>query len=312
MGISTVQEIVKQVGVVVWETLCPEYMPTLQTPAEWRTVADGFDRWWQFPNCYGALDRKYCVIQAPPHSGSLYWNYKKTFSIILMALVDSKYRYIMIDIGAPGMEGDSNTFWNSAFGMEFMNNNIPFPQPENLPRNDIRVLFVLIRDEAFPSDIHLLKPYSKKSKCTTAKTRAVFNYRLSCMRMCVECVFGVLSSQFHFLLRHMVLSPDMASVLVKAACMLHNFLVKPNDPLVQAMEVKLNAELEQDRQDCHEWNYRKLSEDDVGLQPVAPLPGYHTSKEAHQSRNLFATYFQSKEGYIPWQDKYSCITDLLD
>ncbi len=61
------------------------------------------------------LDGKYCVIQRPPKTGSLHWNYKKTFSISLMALVDSRYRFIMINVGAYGSEGESNIFHNSAF-----------------------------------------------------------------------------------------------------------------------------------------------------------------------------------------------------
>ncbi len=52
-----------------------------------------------------------------------------------MALVNSRYKFVMVDVGAVGMEGDSNTFRNSAFGMKFMNDEIPFPLPENLPRS---------------------------------------------------------------------------------------------------------------------------------------------------------------------------------
>lgn len=35
-------------------------------------------------------------------SGSLYFNYKCTFSIVLMAVVDPDYKYIMTDIDAYG------------------------------------------------------------------------------------------------------------------------------------------------------------------------------------------------------------------
>ncbi len=130
--------------------------------------------------------------------------------------------------------------------------------------------------------------------------------------MCVECTFGVLIQRFHFLMGCIVLSPDVASLLVKSACMLHNFLAKPNNPLVQAMEAKLNAELETECKERRDCNFAKKNQDDARLLPIPPLPGYHTGQNARQTRNLFATYFRSAEGYIPWQDKSMHVTDIPD
>ncbi len=45
----------------------------------------------------------------------------------------------------------------------------------------------------------------------------------------------------------MVLSPDVATVLVKAACVLHNYLMRDSDPLVQAMETKIMLQLEEEK-----------------------------------------------------------------
>ena len=50
----------------------------------------------------------------PPQSGSMYFNYKHTFSIVIMALADSNYRFTMIDVRATGSDGDSYVFCNSA------------------------------------------------------------------------------------------------------------------------------------------------------------------------------------------------------
>ena len=62
---------------------CPD------TVEERQQVADGFQAQWDFPNCLGALDEKHINIRPPPRTGSTYYNYKHTFSIVLMALVDS-------------------------------------------------------------------------------------------------------------------------------------------------------------------------------------------------------------------------------
>ncbi len=181
-----------------------------------------------------------------------------------------------------------------------MVNNIPFPPPEDLPGTQTHAPYVLVGDEAFPSKLHLLKPYSKKSKAVSEKTHAVFNYRLSRAQICVECSFGILTSRFRFLLRRMTLSPNIAMTVVKASCVLHNFLVKDNNPFVQAAIQRQNMKL------------KLVHARETGLLPFPNLPGYHTSTEARQVCNIFTTYFRSKEGFVPWQDKCAHISDLKD
>ncbi|KAG9272087.1 hypothetical protein AMEX_G13037 [Astyanax mexicanus] len=83
VGHSTVAGIVKEVAEVIWLSLLNDFMP-IPSSEDWESIAEGFYHRWNFPNCLSSIDGKHVVIQAPPNSGSLYHNYKGTFSIVLL------------------------------------------------------------------------------------------------------------------------------------------------------------------------------------------------------------------------------------
>ena len=67
----------------------------------------------------GVLDRKHIMMRYPPNSHSLYYSYKGFFSIVLMAILDTDYHFIDIDVGNYGLNGDSGIFKNSSLGEAF-------------------------------------------------------------------------------------------------------------------------------------------------------------------------------------------------
>ena len=106
----------------------------------------------------GALDVKHVVVQAPAKSGSLYFNYKGTFSLNLMALVDANYKFTYIDIGDYGSNADGSVFKNCEFGKAFLNDDLDVPDPQPLPNyNDSSpVPFCFVNDDAFPLQADLM------------------------------------------------------------------------------------------------------------------------------------------------------------
>lgn len=81
----------REVAVSVWDQMQPIY---LQEPSthKWESVANRFEQIWQFPHCVGAVDGKRVVIKKPGKSGFSYFNYKHTFSVVLLATVDADYK----------------------------------------------------------------------------------------------------------------------------------------------------------------------------------------------------------------------------
>lgn len=91
-GESTVRKIVHETCSVIVKVLQPIYL-RVPTEEEWKDICAGFLENWNFPHCVGAFDGKYVEIQAPLNSGSLFFNYKKTYSILLMSACNHKYTF---------------------------------------------------------------------------------------------------------------------------------------------------------------------------------------------------------------------------
>lgn len=115
MGITTIQMFIPQTLAVLYDVLQPEVLVLPKTPEEWMTVINGFNENWQFPNCYGALDGKHVMMEAQPHTGSDYFNYKMFHSIVLLAMSDASYIFTMIDVGGKGRQSDGGILKNCNF-----------------------------------------------------------------------------------------------------------------------------------------------------------------------------------------------------
>jgi len=176
MGISTVKKVVDQTLQVIINKCLKIAIPDNLSKADWIKISEDFLRKWNFPNCLGALDGKHIHTFAPKNSGSLFFNYKKTFSTNLMAIVDANYKFIMVDVGAYGGIADSIIFSNSNFGKMWLNNpaelNIPEDRP--LPGTAINIPYVLVADEAFSLKSTIMRPFPGKK---LSRRERLFNYR---------------------------------------------------------------------------------------------------------------------------------------
>jgi len=81
--------------------------------------------------------------------------------------------------------------------------------------------FVIIGDEAFGLHKNLLRPFPGRG---IDQRKRIFNYRLSRARRYVECSFGILANKWRVLHTAINVEPDFADIIVKACCILHNFV----------------------------------------------------------------------------------------
>lgn len=172
IGRSTMSTVIPDTLQAIISNLKP-YIEFPREKAKWKSIAAEFEQLWNFPYCLGAIDGKHVLIEAPSESGSLYYNYKGTFSVILMAMTDANYRFLFVDIGCNGRVGDAGLYEQCKL-KSFMENNNDLPKFQNLPNSDIVGHHVILGDSAFPLQTYLMKPYPERN---IKRTERIFNYR---------------------------------------------------------------------------------------------------------------------------------------
>lgn len=265
MGVSTVAGIVKSVCEAIWDCLRDHYMP-VPDASEWKRIAMDFQTLWSFPNCLGVIHGKHIVIKAPRSNGVLNFNH-------ILAVVDARYRFRVVDIGAHGRNSDWDTL-AASFGSTLCQGTLNLPKDAPLPGAEHLgpMPHVFLADKAFQLRRNLLHPYPGRSLAE----KRVFNFRLSHARRKVECAFDILASQWRLYRRMLVLSPEVAERVVKATCMLHNYLQWDEGTAAPCGP----------RETC------------LGIQDLPKLRRNNASKEAIKVRDQFAQYFTSPAGQV--------------
>ena len=111
---SAVTIIISETCPVIWENILQQgYLKAPAKIEEWKSIAYNFEKRWNFHYCLGAIDGKRVVMQAPHRSGSFYFNYKNAHSIVLMAISNANYEFILVDIGDTGRNSDGGVLANS-------------------------------------------------------------------------------------------------------------------------------------------------------------------------------------------------------
>ena len=223
LGHSTVCMIVDDTCDAIWNSLSTDYLRIPSNSNEWKKISDSFYKSWNFPHCLGAIDGKHVVMQASPHSGCSYYNYKHTHSIVLLAVCDAQYCFTLVDIGDYGRHSDGGVLNHSVFGQAMENGTLPLPTPETLPGTSTGVSwpYVFVGDAAFPLKTHMLRPYPGRF---LEEDRQIFNYRLSRARRVIENTFGIMAAKFRIFRRPIIACPEKVTKITKAACCLHNYL----------------------------------------------------------------------------------------
>lgn len=212
-----------------------------------------------------------------------------------MAVADAGYRFLYIDVGAYGSEGDSSVFLKSDFGQSVVHNFIELPEDTSI--GGINLPFVFVGDDAFPLVDRIMKPFTPPRGGTLTDAEKIFNYRLSRARRCVENAFGILASKFVCLARPLLCQPERAQKIVSACCVLHNYFLKNLKTSYCSPHLVDHYD---ENGHLVEGEWRRNVTDMTHLD-ANPLRQMRASEQSKKIRQIFKEFVNSPQGSVEWQ-----------
>jgi hypothetical protein len=143
--------------------------PTLE---QWELTALEFERRANFPNCLGAVDGKRIRVTKPELSGSMFYNYEDFFPVVLMAVPDTNYRFVYVDIGN-GKDCDSNILKRSTPWTSIQTNMLELHIERPLSRTEgPKVPYFFVGDDGSALNRNIHRPFGG-SKLSVKKKKRV-------------------------------------------------------------------------------------------------------------------------------------------
>lgn len=299
LGRSTANQIIWNTMDAICQVLSPLFLRFPSEQSEWKEISHEFAVKWNFPHCVGAIDGKHIRIQAPPNSGSQYFNYKQFHSIVLMAMCDANYRFVYVDIGSYGRQSDGSVFGNSTLGKKVIAGTLDLPGSDTTDTGNATYLpYVIVGDAAFPLKTNLLRPYPGDHLPVPEE---IFNYRLSRARRIIENAFGILGAKWRIFREAINAKPENIDKVIRTCVCLHNYLRTEDLTTPRRHSRYVSANFVDTETDgvitLGQWRQEQVN----GLLPIVSTAARNPAEAAKHARDKFRDYFMTPEGSVPWQ-----------
>ncbi|TMW48211.1 hypothetical protein DOY81_006706 [Sarcophaga bullata] len=190
------------------------------TPTQWLSVANDFENYWHFPHTLGVLDAKQFFVNCT--------NNALVSNFVMLSIADAHSRFLYTEI----MECDEETnesaiYINSNLYKSLKFNTINIPAANRLKRQTMKTEYYFVGTEVFGMDRYVLKEYHQSQNLN--QTQKAFNYRLNRVRLSGKMAFDLLFYRFKIFERFDQIDKSTIRLVIKACCMLHNYLTQSLD-----------------------------------------------------------------------------------
>ncbi|KAH7940829.1 hypothetical protein HPB49_006537 [Dermacentor silvarum] len=219
---------------------------------------------------------------------------KGTYSVVLLAVADSNYKFVVVDVGGYGKQSDGGVLKQPIFGRLLDEGKLQLPWGLPLSNTALPAPCAFIGDEAFQLRTDFMRPYPGRG--LEARKR-IFNYRLSRAR---QNAFGILVTRWRILKRAMGECPENADETVKAPCVLPNFLMDARTGSDYFYCGPGYADSVSPKGKLQSGQWRQLV-----VQPpmqVAHTKAHNFACMARYVSDIYLEYFNSAAGRVSWQD----------
>ena len=116
----------------------------------------------------GATDGKHVAMECQKNTGSLYHNYKRFFSQILLAVYNANYKFIFIDVRQYGSRNDCTVLKNSELGRRLESYSLNIPSEDIGDKNYFKdgepfiLPYYMVGDEIFLLKYYLMGPIQEQ------------------------------------------------------------------------------------------------------------------------------------------------------
>lgn len=186
----------------------------LNLQSDWVNRAKDFEMFWKFPHTLGIIDIKRFRVRC----------YHTNKCLILLSVLDAHSHFQYIEITESEEDKPCNTYIKSRLYKSLEKNVLNLPSEMPLEGQTIQTSYFFVGNEIFGTDRYTLTTYDENSALT--RSQKAFNYRINRVRLPVQMAFEIIFFRFKIFHRLNDIEKDVAKLVIRTSCLLHNFLTQ--------------------------------------------------------------------------------------